>query len=133
MLMQAVAAGKDVYCEKPMANTLTEANEALATVKRSGRVVQMGTQRRSLARHQTARDVMREGRIGKLVKVDICDNQYSPFRWAFKPEEFASLRESDVDWRSFLMGKPDPAVLIRESIGRSGCSGNSRAPLSING
>jgi predicted dehydrogenase len=107
MLMQAVEAGKDVYCEKPMANILKDANDALAVVRSSGRVVQMGTQRRSLPRYQTARDLMREGRIGRLVKVDICGNQYSPYRWAFTPQDYASLRESDVDWKAFLMGKPD--------------------------
>lgn len=107
MLIQAVQAGKDVYCEKPMANVLEEANEALAVVQRSDRVVQMGTQRRSFPRYQTARDLMRKGRIGNLVKVDICGNQYTPFRWSFKPEEFAAVRESDVDWKAFLMGKPD--------------------------
>lgn len=107
MLIQAVEAGKAVYCEKPMANILEEANEALATVQRSGRVVQMGTQRRSFPRYQTARDVMREGRIGRLVKVDICGNQYSPYRWAFSPGEYSSVRESDVDWKAFLMGRPD--------------------------
>jgi predicted dehydrogenase len=107
MLIQAVEAGKDVYCEKPLANDLKEANEALTVVRRSGRVVQMGTQRRSFAKYQTARDLIREGRIGNLVKVDICGNQHTPYRWAFKPEEFAAVRESDVDWKAFLMGKPD--------------------------
>jgi predicted dehydrogenase len=107
MLVQAVQAGKDVYCEKPMANILAEANEALAVVNRSDRVVQMGTQRRSFPTYHAARDLMREGRIGELVRVNICGNQYTPYRWAFKPEEFAAVRESDVDWKSFLMGKPD--------------------------
>jgi predicted dehydrogenase len=105
--VHACEAGKDVYCEKPMANVLKEANEALAVVKRSSRVVQMGTQRRSMPRYQSARDLMREGRIGKLVKVDICGNQYTPYRWSFRPEEFAAVRESDVDWKAFLMGKAD--------------------------
>jgi predicted dehydrogenase len=107
MLMDAVQAGKDVYCEKPMANVAAEANEALAAVQRSGRVVQMGTQRRSFPLYHAARDVMRGGQIGKLVKIDICGNQYSPYRWAFTPAEFAAVRESDVDWNAFLMGKPD--------------------------
>ena len=39
--------------------------------------------------------------------MNICGNQYTPYRWAFKPEEFAAVRESDVDWKAFLMGKPD--------------------------
>jgi predicted dehydrogenase len=107
MLIQAVQAGKDVYCEKPMANVLSEANEALAVVKRSDRVVQMGTQRRSFARYHTARDLLREGRIGELVRVNICGNQYTPYRWAFKPDEYEAVRESDTDWKAFLMGKPD--------------------------
>jgi predicted dehydrogenase len=107
MLIDAVQAGKDVYCEKPMTNVVAEAKQALAAVQQSGRVVQMGTQRRSFPLYHASRDVLREGRIGKLVKIDMCGNQYSPYRWSFTPDEFAAVRESDVDWKAFLMGKAD--------------------------
>ena len=48
MLEQCIAAGKDVYCEKPMANQLRDANRALDAVNRSKQIVQIGTQRRAV-------------------------------------------------------------------------------------
>lgn len=114
MLKAAVEAGKDVYCEKPMGNVLSETNEALAAVEESGRIVQIGTQRRSYPRYRSAMDMVKEGRIGDIVKADVIWNAYSPYRWARKQEDLDSLKESDVDWEAFLMGKPyrpfDPRI-----------------------
>ncbi|HUG82384.1 MAG TPA: Gfo/Idh/MocA family oxidoreductase [Bryobacterales bacterium] len=114
MLKAAVEAGKDVYCEKPMGNVLSELNAAYEAVKRTGRIVQIGTQRRSYPQYRTAADWVREGRIGDVAKVDVIWNAYSPYRWAKKAEDLSSLKESDVDWEQFLMGKPyrpfDPKI-----------------------
>ena len=114
MLKDAVEAGKDVYCEKPMGNVLSETNEALAAVKESDRIVQIGTQRRSYPRYRSATDMIKEGRVGDIVKVDVSWNAYSPYRWARKQADLDSLKESDVDWEAFLMGKPyrpfDPKI-----------------------
>jgi predicted dehydrogenase len=107
MLKAAVEAGKDVYIEKPMGNVLSELNEAFAAVEKSGRIVQIGTQRRSDPRYRSAIDIMNSGRIGEIVKVDVIWNTYSQYRWAKKQKELDSLKESDVDWKAFLMGKPD--------------------------
>ena len=106
MLKAAVEAGKDVYCEKPMGNVLAETNAALAAVEKSNRIVQIGTQRRSYPRYRSAMDIMKEGRIGDIVKADVIWNAYSPYRWAKKQEDLDSLKESDIDWDAFLMGKP---------------------------
>ena len=54
-------AGKDVYCEKPMGNVLSETNEALAAVEESDRIVQIGTQRRSYPRYRSAMDMVKGG------------------------------------------------------------------------
>jgi len=105
LLAQAVEAGKDVYVEKPMANVLEEANQALDAVRRSKRIVQNGTQRRSYPKYREAARLMREGIVGDVVKVDVVINEYSPYRWAAKPEEIAKVRESDTDWKTWLMGK----------------------------
>ena len=114
MLKDAVEARKDVYCEKPMGNVLSETNEALAAVKESDRIVQIGTQRRSYPRYRSATDMIKEGRVGDIVKVDVSWNAYSPYRWARKQADLDSLKESDVDWEAFLMGKPyrpfDPKI-----------------------
>ena len=107
MLRMAVEAGKDVYCEKPMANVLEEANDALDAVQNSGRVVQIGTQRRSYPKYRQAQKLMQSGVLGEVVKVDIISNAYSPYRWAKNRQDLASLKQSDVDWSEFLMGKPE--------------------------
>ena len=70
LLTQAVEAGKDVYCEKPMANVLVEANQALDAVRRTKRIVQNGTQRRAYPKYREAARLMREGIVGDIVKVD---------------------------------------------------------------
>lgn len=114
MLKAAVEAGKDVYCEKPMGNVLSELNAAYEAVKSTGRIVQIGTQRRSDPQYRMAADWVREGRIGDVAKVDVIWNAYSPYRWAKKAADLNSLKESDVDWEQFLMGKPyrpfDPKI-----------------------
>lgn len=107
MLVQALEAGKDVYCEKPFANVLTEANVALAAVQKSDRVVQIGTQRRSDPKYRQAAELMKQGVLGDVVKVDVIWNAYSPYRWAVKPESLVSIHASDLDWKAFLMAKPD--------------------------
>jgi len=107
MLKLAVEAGKDVYVEKPMGNVLKETNAALAAVKKSGRIVQNGTQRRSYPKYRQAEKLMRQGVLGDVVKVDLNINMYSPYRWAHKPEQLAEVKEADTNWKAFLSGKPD--------------------------
>ncbi len=114
MLKAAVEAGKDVYCEKPMGNVLSETNDAMDAVKRTGRIVQIGTQRRSYPRYRSAMEIVQGGMIGDIVNADVIWNAYSPNRWAREQEDLDSLKESDVDWEAFLMGKShrpfDPRV-----------------------
>jgi predicted dehydrogenase len=107
MLKAAVESGKDVYCEKPMGNVLSETNDALDAVRRTGRVVQLGTQRRSYPKYRAAARILQSGRIGDIIKVEQAFNVYSPYRWAVKPEEIKALQESATNWKEFLYGKPD--------------------------
>jgi predicted dehydrogenase len=67
----AMRAGKDVYCEKPMAVTVNETKELLATANRWGRIYQAGTQQRSeyAGRFRLACELVRNNRIGKLKEV----------------------------------------------------------------
>ena len=64
-------AGKDVYCEKPLSNTIEEGRALVETASRYGAVFQHGTQHRSLGAVRLACELVRNGRIGKLQEVRI--------------------------------------------------------------
>jgi predicted dehydrogenase len=66
MTVMACQAGKDVYCEKPLCRTIYEGRKMVDAARRYDRVVQMGTQYRSLARTRQACEWVRNGRFGKV-------------------------------------------------------------------
>jgi len=67
----AIKAGKDVYCEKPLSNTIAEGRALAKTVQRYSAVFQHGTQLRSMNATRHACELVRNGYIGKLEKVVI--------------------------------------------------------------
>jgi len=71
MFVDAVDAGKDVYVEKPIANTIAECRAMVAAQERTGRVVQVGQWQRSGVHYDRAMEIVRSGRLGqiRLVKV----------------------------------------------------------------
>ena len=103
MTERAVEAGKDVYCEKPMGTRFDEARRAYLAVKRSDRVVQIGTQRRSDPGLAGAAKLMRDGVLGRVTRVDMEVNFQEP-RWR---RDFEHIQEKDIDWPRFLMGRSD--------------------------
>src|SRR6185436_15320598 len=64
MVIDAVEAGKDVYVEKPMAHTIDEGFRMIEAARRTKRVVQVGTQRRSMELFQRARGLV--SRLGEV-------------------------------------------------------------------
>jgi predicted dehydrogenase len=69
MTMLACAAGKDVYVEKPLTLFVREGRWMLDVAKKHQRVVQVGTQQRSGEHYQRARDLVRDGHIGRVMSV----------------------------------------------------------------
>jgi predicted dehydrogenase len=67
--MLACAAGKDVYVEKPLTLFVREGEWMIQVARKHQRVVQVGTQQRSGAHYQRARDLVRGGRLGRVVSV----------------------------------------------------------------
>jgi len=67
--MMACAAGKDVYCEKPLHLFIKEGEWMQAVAKKHNRVVQVGTQQRSAPHYHKAKDFLRNGAIGEIVSV----------------------------------------------------------------
>jgi predicted dehydrogenase len=64
--IMAANAGKDVYSEKPCGITIAYCQELAETMKRTGRVFQAGTQRRSVPNFQQAIDLVHSGKLGKI-------------------------------------------------------------------
>jgi predicted dehydrogenase len=72
-MIEAVKAGADIYCQKPISVDITEGQAMLAAARKYGRVVQVGTQRRSTPHLIEARDrFIKEGKLGKIGLVEIC-------------------------------------------------------------
>jgi predicted dehydrogenase len=69
MSMMACAAGKDVYVEKPLSLFIREGRWLTGVARRHNRVVQVGTQQRSGKHYQRARDLIRQGYLGKVHSV----------------------------------------------------------------
>ena len=107
MLKMVVEAGKDAYVEKPMGNVLSETNDALDAAKKSGKVIQCGTQGRNHPKCLAAKDIMDKGTIGDIVRFSLTEDEYSPHRWRRTKEQLARCREEDLNWKEFLLGKPD--------------------------
>jgi predicted dehydrogenase len=72
-MIEACKAGADIYCQKPAGVDVVECQAMLAAARKYGRVVQIGTQRRSTPHLIEARDrVIKEGKLGTIARVEIC-------------------------------------------------------------
>jgi predicted dehydrogenase len=69
--VEAIQAGKDVYCEKPLSLTIDEGRQMIRALDKSDRVMQVGTQQRSEKQFIQAIALVRAGRIGEVKKVTI--------------------------------------------------------------
>ena len=103
--IEAVKAGRDVYVEKPFAETMDDANAALKTVKSSNRIVQVGSQRRSGDNYMAAADFIQQGKFGPITMVELSWNVNQPGRWR-RPALVEKIKEKDTDWKRFLMNRP---------------------------
>ncbi len=109
MAMAAMRAGKDVYCEKPMAISMRETVGLVATAKRYGRIYQAGTQQRSeyAGRFRTACELIRNGRIGTLKEVYAyrVPGALYPSAWTGEQASGAPIPDG-LDWEMWLGALP---------------------------
>lgn len=103
--IEAVKAGCDTYTEKPLAETMEDNRAVLKAVKASGKIVQIGSQRRSGENYFAAEDFIKSGKFGPIVMVELMWNVNQPGRWR-RPDLVANLKESDVDWKRYLLNRP---------------------------
>lgn len=95
--IEAMLAGKDVYCEKPLTLTIDEGKRICEVVRRTKRVFQVGTQQRSDAQFLLAVAIARSGRLGKQLKAT-CSIGGGPTGGPFTPEE----PPAELDWDTWL-------------------------------
>jgi predicted dehydrogenase len=103
--VQAVNAGRDAYVEKPTAHTMKDARAFLAAVEKTGKIVQVGTQRRSTPSYQKAYEYINSGKFGDIVMVEMTWNVNQPGRWR-RPDVVPLLKQEDTDWNRYLLDLP---------------------------
>lgn len=96
--VDALEAGKHVYGEKPMARYLEEGFEMYDTVKRTGKVFQVGSQYCADPQVHKAAEWIKAGKLGQLVwaQGSYCRNNPRS-EWTYKPDDEAS--ENNIDWK----------------------------------
>ena len=114
--IDAMNKGKHVYCEKPMVHKLEEGAEVIAVQKKTGKVMQIGSQRVSSIVTDKARQVFESGVIGELVLVETWMDRQSPMgAWQYSIPTDASA--VTVDWDRFIGDAPkmpfDPVRFFR--------------------
>jgi predicted dehydrogenase len=113
--IEAVKAGCDAYVEKPFAESMEDNRAALKAVKESGKIVQIGSQRRSGGNYHAANEFIKSGKFGDITMVELTWNVNQPGRWR-RVNLVDQLKESDVDWKKFLMNRPfekfDPRIYL---------------------
>lgn len=102
MTVDAMAAGKDVYVEKPLTHKMTENKIILDAQARHKRVVQVGTQQRSMPHIIRARELVAAGKLGAVHKVHLTWNRNSD-RVRRGPQNVDPKR---LDWKAFLGNAP---------------------------
>src|SRR5436190_2353900 len=80
MTVDACNAGKDVYVEKPLTHDLAEGAAVIEAQNRNRRIVQVGTQQRSMPHIQKAKELLDRGRIGRVLKVHLTWNRNTSAR-----------------------------------------------------
>ena len=101
----AMKAGKDVYCEKPMVQSLEQGKQVIETAKQTNRIFQVGSQRVSSIVYKKAKDLLASGAIGELNMIEAWFDRSSAIgAWQYSIPPDAS--PTTVDWDRFLGDAP---------------------------
>lgn len=114
--VDAMNAGKDVYCEKPMVQLLDEGHRVIEAQKKNNRIFQVGSQRVSSIVYQKAKELLAAGAVGELNLVEAWWNRNSAIgAWQYSIPPDATPQ--NIEWDRFLGRAPrrpfDPIRLFR--------------------
>jgi predicted dehydrogenase len=97
----ACAAGKDVYCEKPMSHTVEDGFSMVETAHKNNRMVCIGSQRVSSVLYAKAKEIYDSGKLGEVFSINAYWDRNSPSgAWVYPVPPDAS--PATIDWNSFL-------------------------------
>ena len=116
IVVDAVNAGKDIYCEKPMSHSPSDGVEMGAAAQKTKRIVQIGSQRVSSVVCAKARELVQQGMLGDLMMVEGSLGRNDPTgAWEYPPPP--DLSPQTVDWDTWQGTVPkrafDPRVFAR--------------------
>jgi predicted dehydrogenase len=101
----ACAAGKDVYCEKPMSHTVEDGFAMVETAHKNSRIIQIGSQRVSSVLYAKAKEIYDSGKLGDVYSINAYWDRNSPSgAWVYPIPPDAS--EKTIDWDTFLWTAP---------------------------
>lgn len=96
MTIDACAAGKDVYVEKPLTHDLSEGAAVIEAQNNYKKIVQVGTQQRSMPQFKKGLEIVQSGKLGKIHKVHLQWNRNRG--WAYG----APVDQNTIDWKKWL-------------------------------
>ena len=103
LTIDAVEAGKDVYVEKPLTHDIAEGQKIIDAVNRSGQIVQVGMQQRSMPHLIEAKQLIDAGETGPIRKVHLTWNR----NWNRGGGDIPDISPDAVDWKRFLGTAPE--------------------------
>jgi predicted dehydrogenase len=101
--LDAVAAGKDVYVEKPVSHTIAEGAEMVKAIEASKQIVQTGTQQRSWDHFVLGKQIVDSGRLGQITFVQTYWYQHAT------AGNYAPVSMDKLDWKRWIGSAPDRA------------------------
>lgn len=113
---EACAAGKDVYCEKPMSHTVEDGFAMVDAAHKNNRIVQIGSQRVSSILYAKAKEFYDSGKLGEVTAIEGSWDRNGPSgAWVYPIPPDAN--ETTIDWNAFLGSAPkrpfDPVRFFR--------------------
>ncbi|HET9709245.1 MAG TPA: Gfo/Idh/MocA family oxidoreductase, partial [Gemmatimonadales bacterium] len=116
LVVDAVTAGKDIYCEKPMSHSPADGVAMVDAQKKTGRIIQIGSQRVSSLVCAKAKELITQGMIGDLMMVEGWLGRNDPTgAWEYPPPP--DLSPQNLDWDTWLGRAPkkafDPLAFAR--------------------
>ncbi len=105
VVLDCVAAGKDVYCEKPMSHNVADGLAMVKAVQEGKRIFQAGSQRVSNTAVKKAAEIYKSGRLGEVTSIEAHTDRNSPSgAWVYPIAPDASAET--IDWTTWLRDAP---------------------------